>query len=83
MLDLADDDLRRLGLVVAVQRAQTVARRDIQVRQQPAGAARVLGVDEIGVAQRLDRPQAEVTEVADGRGHEIEAGGEWLGLPIG
>ena len=45
-------------------------RLDLVARQQPPGDPRVLGRDERHRPQRLERPERDVAEVADRRGHD-------------
>src|SRR6185295_1989708 len=44
--------------------------------EQLAGDSRVLGEDQVGPAERLGRSRAEVAEVSDRGGDQIESGGE-------
>jgi hypothetical protein len=64
-----EDALRRLALVVLVQRHD--ARADAQVRQERAGHARVLGRDHVARREGFAGAGREVAQVPDGRCHHI------------
>ena len=49
---------------------------DVEVVEQLLGLARVLAGDLVDRAQHTQRAQGDVFQVADGRGDEVEAGGE-------
>jgi len=69
LADPFDRARRALALVVLVQRDEP--RLDSQVREQPAGVARVLRGDDVRRLERLDRAQGDVAQVPDGSGHHI------------
>src|SRR3546814_10540556 len=50
-------------------------RGDALGAQQLAGDPGVLAGDAVGAAQHVERPPADVAEVADGRRHQVEADG--------
>ena len=60
-----------LGVVLVIGAGRP---RDREMGEQRAAVARVLAVDHIGPGQHGQRPQGDVGEVADRRGHHIEAG---------
>ena len=72
-------DQRRhlLVLVVLVQAGRGAP--DIVVVQQLGGVARVLGGDQVDVAQHPERPQGDVLEVTDGRGDQEQRSGGGFG----
>ena len=55
---------------------------DLVVGEQLGGAPRVFGGDEIDLAQRAQRPERQVLEVADGRGDDEEGAGHGVRLSI-
>src|SRR5256886_5070672 len=59
-----------LRLVVLVQRHQGLG--DAEGAEQQAGVTRVLGGNHVGAEQRLGRPRAQVREVADRRGDDLQ-----------
>ena len=64
--------LRGAGaLVVLVQRQQRLFQAEMA--QEGAAGARILAADDVGQRERVQRAQADVGEVADGRGHHVEA----------
>ena len=70
--DLVDDALGGGGLVVRVHRAEPPPGGDAGVRQQRAGAAGVLGRDDVRGPQLFDRARRQIAEVADRRADEHE-----------
>ena len=65
-----DDFLAAPGLVeleIAQQRFG-----DAEMLQQLAGVARVLGGDDVALAQHAQRAQRDVLKIADGRGNEVK-----------
>ena len=73
-----DHALRRLHLVVLVHGQPGAGRLvDAIGAQQSLRVTRVLAGDRIGQLQHVQRPQADVGQVADGRGHDVQRG-----LPI-
>lgn len=62
-------------LVVFVQALETAPGRKIQVRQQAAGTARVLGQNEIDRCQDLARPRGEIAEGSYRRCHDPQGAG--------
>ena len=56
---------------------------DLQVPAQVAGVAGVFAGDQVDGGQGLDHPLAEILEVADGRGHDVEPAGLGGRLGIG
>jgi hypothetical protein len=65
--------LRGLGFVVLVHRQQLGAGLvDAVGAQQGLGVARVLAGDGIHHAQDMQGPQADVAQIADGRGHDVQ-----------
>ncbi|MBN8557208.1 MAG: hypothetical protein J0L74_05970, partial [Burkholderiales bacterium] len=73
-LKARDHVLRGLGLVVLVQRHERLA-VDAVGAQQLAGVARVLAGDGVGQRQQVQGAQRDVGQVADGRGHHVQAAG--------
>src|SRR6202011_5057732 len=70
--DLSDDALGGGRLVAGMDRSQPPSGRDPGMGQQAPGTARVLGGDDVGRAQLLDRAGRQVTEVADGSADKDE-----------
>ncbi len=80
--DLADaqplDDLGQdlgTGMVIVTQQGFL----DVVGRQKLGGDAGVLGQDDIGRLQHVQRAQRDVAQIADGRRHDIEAGRDGSG----
>ena len=72
----SDDALRGLGLVVLVHRQQLCAGSLKAVSaQQLLGVAGVFAGHHIDLAQHMQRAQADVGQVANGRGHDIQCVG--------
>ncbi len=80
--DLADaqplDDLwQHLGPGVIVVAQQGFF--DVVGGQKLGGDARILGQDDVGGLEHVERAQGDVAQIADRRRHDIEAGGDGLG----
>ena len=55
-------------------------RRDLEVVEQLLRLAGVFAGDAVGTAQHIEGAEGDVAKVADGRGDEVEAGGERMTL---
>jgi hypothetical protein len=65
---------RRIVVVIGFQ-----WRGNVVALEEPPGDTRVLAVKGVGGAERFERPERHVGEIADGGGDEMEAGRERRG----
>jgi hypothetical protein len=68
-----DDAVARLAFVVLVERDLRLV--NLKALEQLAGVARILGGDEVNRAQRVECAGADVAQIADGGGDQVEHGG--------
>ena len=74
--------LRRAVVVVVGQDRARVAANAVDL-QQLARLAGVLGGEDVGARQHVERAEGDVARVADRGRHEVEAGRQRLGRRIG